>query len=235
MIDQHYTYLLVNFGAVVVPFLFTFHSKIKFYKKWKEAAIAIALPMILFLPWDMYFTRLGVWGFNPDYTLGVRIVNLPLEEILFFICIPYCCLFTYHSLTTLLFNQQKYKPLKVFTYTLSAVIIFIALIFYDKYYTFSSFFLLGLCLVWSANYFADKMVVFFLSYLILLVGFFAVNGILTGTGLEKPVVWYNNNENMGLRTLTIPVEDFFYGMLLILLNIILFEKFSEKEHVAKEK
>lgn len=232
MIDLHYTYLLVNLGAVIVPLLFTFHPKIKFYKKWKAASFAILVPMLLFLPWDMYFTHIGVWGFNPDYTLGIAIANLPLEEILFFICIPYCCLFTYHSLSKLLFNQKKYGSLKVFTYMLSAIVIFISLIFHDKYYTFSSFFLLGLCLIWSGKYFADKMSVFFLSYLILLVGFFAVNGVLTGTGLESPVVWYNNNENMAVRALTIPLEDFFYGMLLILLNIICFEKFSEKQSVT---
>ena len=196
MIDLHYTYLLVNLGAVIVPLLFTFYPKINFYKKWKAGFIAIALPMLLFLPWDIYFTHLGVWGFNPDYTLGITIANLPIEEILFFICIPYCCLFTYHSLTTLLFSKKKYQSQPLLNYVLAVAVIIISFVFREMYYTFSSFFLLGLCLLWSGKYFADKITVFFLSYLILLIGFFTVNGILTGTGLESPVVWYNNNENM---------------------------------------
>ena len=74
-----------------------------------------------------------------------------------------------------------------------------------------------------------------ISYLIMLIPFFIVNGILTGTGIENEVVWYNNNENLGIRLLTIPVEDFFYGMFLIGMNIMLYEllNFSRKKKFLK--
>ena len=64
------------------------------------------------------------------------------------------------------------------------------------------------------------------TYTVLLLPFFIVNGLLTGTSLESPIVWYDNNENLGTRILTIPVEDIFYGMLLIMLNISLFKHFQ---------
>jgi lycopene cyclase domain-containing protein len=51
---------------------------------------------------------------------------------------------------------------------------------------------------------------------------FIVNGILT----SKPVVVYNNLENMNIRIGTIPVEDFFYNMTLLLMNIGLYEWFK---------
>ena len=63
-------------------------------------------------------------------------------------------------------------------------------------------------------------------YLFLLIPFFIVNGILTGTGLEAPIVWYNNQENLGVRLLTIPIEDAFYGFELILLNVFFYEKWK---------
>jgi lycopene cyclase domain-containing protein len=65
-------------------------------------------------------------------------------------------------------------------------------------------------------------------YPVLLIPFFIVNSILTGSGLEQPVVWYNNAENLGIRLFTIPVEDIFYGFELILLNIFLYEYFKNK-------
>ena len=51
--------------------------------------------------------------------------------------------------------------------------------------------------------------------------------------LPDPPVWYNNNENLNIRIWTIPVEDFFYSMLLLLSNIGLFETFkSSDKHVS---
>lgn len=69
---------------------------------------------------------------------------------------------------------------------------------------------------------------FYFTYLILLIPFLIVNGLLTGTGIEEEVVWYNNNHNLGIRMLTIPVEDIFYGMFLIMLTLSVYEYLSKK-------
>jgi lycopene cyclase domain-containing protein len=66
---------------------------------------------------------------------------------------------------------------------------------------------------------------YFISFLIILVPFFIVDAILTGTFIEEEVVWYNNSEIIGIRLLTVPVEDIGYAFSLILLNLLLTEKF----------
>ena len=69
---------------------------------------------------------------------------------------------------------------------------------------------------------------FFMTYSVLLIPFVIVNGLLTGTGFDTPIVWYNDAENIGFRLLSIPVEDVFYGMFLVLLIVTLYEKFNER-------
>ena len=68
---------------------------------------------------------------------------------------------------------------------------------------------------------------FYISFLIILIPFFIVNGILTGTGLDEPVVWYNNAENLGIRLGTIPIEDIGYAFTMLFGNVLLIERFKK--------
>lgn len=61
-----------------------------------------------------------------------------------------------------------------------------------------------------------------------------VNGILTGTGLESPIVNYNPENFLGIRMLTIPIEDTVYGYEMILWNIYLFLKFKKEDQLISE-
>ena len=74
---------------------------------------------------------------------------------------------------------------------------------------------------------------FYMAWGLLLLPFFMVNGLLTGSLIDAPIVWYNNAQNLGIRMFTIPVEDVFYGMGLILLNILLTEIFLPKRLQTK--
>lgn len=221
------TYLLVNFCAVIVPFIFSFHPRIKFNRNFQAFFKANLIASVLFLTWDAIFTANNVWSFSPDYTLGIKLYNLPLEEVLFFVCIPFACTFSYHCAT--LFFKIKWSPVaeSVFIWLFCTLLLITGIIFWQRAYTSVTFigtaaFLLLLKFYFKANWLPR----FFTVYLFLLVPFFIVNGILTGTGLEQPVVSYNNAENLGIRLLTIPMEDVVYGMELVMLNVFLYERFK---------
>jgi lycopene cyclase domain-containing protein len=200
-----------------------------FWKNVKAFLPANIITTVLFLVWDVWFTDKGVWGFNPDYVVGVFIWGLPIEEILFFLCIPYACLFSYHC-----FGVWKEQALR--SYSTKAISLFLVLFgvvmlfcFYHKMYPMMNFMVFILLISYLA--FVRKpnwLGQFYFTYLIMIIPFLIVNGVLTGTGLDAPIVWYNSNEIIGLRIKTIPFEDIFYGMSLIGLNILLYEGFLVK-------
>ena len=215
-------YLAVDIGAMAIPFIFSFHPRIRFHRVFVPAFASILLVAAAFILWDIYFTRLGVWGFNSEYLTGFYIANLPIEEVLFFIMIPFSCLFTYYTLNKTIFKNVKAGRDRVFTIVIGVAMLIFGLLNFARLYTSWTLCLCALGLFIAAVR-RQNLASFARSYTILLIPFFIVNGILTGTGLPRPVVWYNNAENLGIRILTIPVEDFFYGMLLILLNVLLFD------------
>lgn len=220
-------YLLINLGAIIIPFIFSFHPKLNFYRQWKAFFKANLIVSIIFLAWDVLYTHIGVWGFNDDYLIGIRIFKLPLEEYLFFFCIPYACLFTWHCFEILIKHTMSNKIESFISLILITSLILIAIVNIKNLYTSITFFALSFTIIILRYiYNIDWLGRFYLTYTVLLLPFFIVNGLLTGTALESPIVWYDNNENLGIRILTIPVEDIFYGMLLIMLNISLFKHFQ---------
>ncbi|WP_303319051.1 lycopene cyclase domain-containing protein [Flavivirga abyssicola] len=228
-----YLYLLLNFGSLSVPFLFSFHPKLMFYKRWKSLFIGLLISMAIFIPWDIIFTINGIWGFNQEYFLGLKIFSLPIEEWLFFICIPYACTFTHYAL---LYYFPNLKLPRATTKTISYLLIFLLLILSiynsNKCYTFINFVLATILIAIVINKDPNLLSSFYLTFLVMLIPFFIVNGILTGSFITNEVVWYNNSENLNIRLFTIPIEDTVYAFSLILLNLFVMTRFENKRKLS---
>lgn len=79
------------------PAFLSFSRKLTFYKYPARLILSITIPFIVFVLWDFWATARGHWGFNPLYVIGVKLFNLPVEEVLFFVVIPFCALFTWET------------------------------------------------------------------------------------------------------------------------------------------
>lgn len=83
-----YTYLLLMV-ATLLPFLFKMKDpQLALHRRLRSAVTAMLLVALPFLVWDVYATATGHWSFSDEYTLGVHILNLPFEEVLFFVAVP---------------------------------------------------------------------------------------------------------------------------------------------------
>lgn len=189
---------------------------------------------ILFVIWDEIFTQIGVWSFNPKYLSGIYISSLPLEEILFFFCIPYASVFTYFALNHLVEKDYLFPHHELISSALIFLLLMMGVYYIDHWYTGVTFILTALFLAYQMLKLRPRyMGRFYFAFLVILIPFFIVNGILTGAFIDEPVVFYNDNENTGIRIGTVPVEDAFYGMLLILMSITLAEEFELRMPAGK--
>lgn len=228
-------YLLLNLGSVSVPFLYSFHPRLQLHKRFLWIFISILLTMLIFIPWDVIFTLHKIWGFNDTYFLGTKFLRLPIEEWLFFICIPFACVFTHYALLLYFPNLKLNKTsTKWISNGLMALLFVLAVINYDKWYTVINFSLAIPLTLLVYTYNIKLLQHFLLTFLVMLIPFFIVNGILTGSFIEDQVVWYNNAENLGIRMGTIPVEDSIYAYTMILCNLFLTELFVKKFHKTNE-
>ncbi len=229
--DQNLTYLLINLFTISYPLAQSFEWRLKLYKKWFALLPAILITGIIFIIWDVIKTHYGVWWFNNDYLLGMYLINLPLEEWLFFITVPYACVFIYEVLNYYIKKDIFGKYYNSISYVLIALLTFTAAFNIDKAYTSVAFLSLAAYLLILVLFVRPKWLgKFYLAYIVSMIPFFIVNGILT----NLPVVLYNNSENLSIRIFSIPIEDTMYSMLLFLMNVSIYEYFMARWKFIKE-
>jgi len=222
-----YEYLLFNFLVAAGPVAFSFEDKVRFFRKWPQALQAILIVMVPYIVWDSLVTG-HHWRFNESLITGMHIANLPIEEILFFLTVPFACLFVWE----VFFTSQKSEAVLPSQYLWVAgfVSFFASVAFFIAGNVYTALIFLALILVMVMDVLLDvgivrqKRSIRFLGVVTLFILIF--NGYLTA----RPVVLYDESYMLGFRIFTIPVEDFFYGYTLVFLTLIFYEKFRRMRH-----
>lgn len=205
-----------------------------FIRFWKPFFLAIISVGLFFIIWDIYFAYQNVWGFNDDYLIGIRWFKLPLEEWLFFLLIPYASNFIHYSLE---YFFPKLELSKKATQGISIILFVVSLGVFtwnlDKIYTASSFGLFALLMLFQMLFQWKYARRFYISFIVIYIPFFFVNSALTGSYSEKPVVFYDDAENLGIRVGTMPLEDSFYCFSMLYGSVLLFEYFRIRWNYSK--
>lgn len=91
------TYFTVLLISLVLPLALSFYRGLHFYRHWPALLCSITAVTLSFGLWDVVAVYRGHWHFDEQAIMGARILNLPFEEILFFIVIPFCCIFSWET------------------------------------------------------------------------------------------------------------------------------------------
>lgn len=225
MLATQFSYTALLLAVLTIPVLFSFGPNIQFYRKWKYSFPAILLTALVFMFWDARFTQVGIWNFNPEYTLGINYLGMPIEEWLFFLIFPFCSLFIYEGVKHYLDRFRHDNAAAAISLVLIAVSALLCFLHRQQAYTFFNFLFLTVYLGYTLfrNRFKQHLSQFYLSYLIGLIPFLIVSGILS----SLPVIQYHPDHIIGLRFIDIPVENFGYFFLLLLMNTTIYETLKE--------
>jgi lycopene cyclase domain-containing protein len=219
--DKQFTYLFLIVLTIAGPIALSFDKKVAFYKNFKHFAISAGITSLIYIIWDILFTKNNIWKFNDVYILNYKFLHLPLEEYLFFIVVPYASLFIYECIKKYFPNLKVggmliWKILMIF----SSVMLLLNI---TKWYTTVTFgfltVILLIAIIRNTQLFKSISDHLFIAWTICLLPMSYVNGVLTG----KPILIYNDSENCTIRIGTIPLEDFFYHMLYMVIMIFIYE------------
>jgi len=219
--DKQFTYLFLIFFTIAGPIALSFDKKVAFYKNFKHFLLSAGITSIIYIVWDILFTQNNIWKFNDVYILKYKLFNLPLEEYLFFIVVPYASLFIYECIKIYFPNLKVGGTLTWKTIFVFSVIMLLFNI--SKIYSALTFGLLAALILFAvtgnSKIFKAISNHLFAAWVICLIPMGYVNGVLT----SKPILIYNDAENCTLRIGTIPLEDFFYHLLYMVIMIIIYE------------
>jgi lycopene cyclase domain-containing protein len=205
-----YEYLILDLLIIIGPLCSSFDRKVRFVQKWKFGFTAIFLIGMLYIGWDIWAVSRGHWRFNPDYVMETRIFELPIEEILFFLVVPFAALFMWEVLR--FYRKGKDDDINFNPLRYAGLLGGVGLILWiGKGYEYT-----GLTFLASGLFFLLDQVT--KTYLTRQVNFWYLQGLIIATTLvfngfltARPIVLYGESFQLGLRVFTIPVEDFGFG------------------------
>jgi len=227
-LESEYLYLGLMLFSMAYPIAQSFERRLRYYQNWKGLFLGILAMMLIFIPWDIYFTAKGVWWFNDRYITGFKIWHLPIEEWAFFVVVPFACVFLYEVLKHFV-KADVLKPIAQPTFLiLAAVLLVVGALNFTRNYTAITFIITSISLVILGLKKPKWIGRFFLTYVICWLPFLLINGALTGNFTSEAVVNYDPEHNLGLRVLTIPIEDSVYNLLMLLIVISIYE--NQRKH-----
>ncbi len=100
---DRFQYLLLMGACLAITLPLEFVIGARVWRRPRRLLAAIALPVALFLVWDVIAIARDHWSYNPEYVTGWELpFDVPVEELVFFVVIPICSLLTFEAVRRIL-------------------------------------------------------------------------------------------------------------------------------------
>ena len=220
-----YTYILIDLGLLLFSGLLFSLKDLNFAKNSKFLILSVLINVFVFSVPTEFLTQLKVIVFNPPYLTGLTLWELPSEELLLYFLLPGAGLAVYSFLNVHYPDNTPEKYSLAVSNIMLGVCIAMLYFGHQKLYTVFTFALLMAFLVFIEYVGKIRfMYRFYRAYLVSLIPFYIVYGVLTSV----PVVQYNSAETLNFNLFHIPFESHFYFMAMLLLSVYLFELFKSR-------
>ncbi|GIW63752.1 MAG: hypothetical protein KatS3mg091_554 [Patescibacteria group bacterium] len=217
-------YFIFNLLILFFPILSSlFYKKVE-YPLNLNFYLANIVTCLIFIIHDIKVTG-SWWKFNKKYILGFKLIKIPLEELMFFPVVAFSC-------TTIWLNLKNLKPwfnlinLKIIIFFWIFITSFFLIISLKTKKPYSLFTISLFIFLISLDFFIKTNLIinptFFILILLVILLTFIFNFYLT----KRPVVIYSRDKKSNINILTIPIEDFLYGVNFIYLLTIIYESLN---------
>jgi lycopene cyclase domain-containing protein len=92
-------YLGVMAGCLVVTLPLELFLRARVYRRWRRLLATLAPVMAVFVTWDAVAIHAHDWSYRK--LSGVRIGDLPIEELVLFVVVPICSILTFEAVRRL--------------------------------------------------------------------------------------------------------------------------------------
>ena len=94
---RHGVYLFLLGACVLGTLPLELLLRTRVYGRPRRWLLSLVPVVALFSLWDVYAISRHHWAYDRRQTSGVRIGDLPLEELLFFVVVPTCAILTFEA------------------------------------------------------------------------------------------------------------------------------------------
>jgi carotenoid phi-ring synthase / carotenoid chi-ring synthase len=217
---MHWEYLAFDMVIALPPLVLARRLARWSVRPRRAALVACLIAAIPFLLWDLAVVGRH-WEFNPAFVLGVGLGGLPLEEWGFFLAVPSACLLLWETVFAVDGEQPVARARWIYPAALALLVPALAGAAHGREYTAAVLVALP-CAALVDHALGTRVLQLrriWIHLAVVVVLTTAFNGYLTA----RPIVGYDPRYQLGWPVGTIPIEDYGFGLALVILATALYQ------------